>query len=174
MTCAHALGLIDAGPLVLSRAEEREAAARHADVCPTCRPARTLAAMLDAGVSAWPSIELPRDFSPTVMARIEALDRRRAEMAAVADSSERRTREHQWSPIAMATGALAAGVAVSTMADGQAASFAATERLGHIATNAIASPANLGGLLAMFASLVLYAAGLFAPLTSGRAGHREL
>ena len=171
MTCAHVLGLIDAGPLVLSRVEERDTASRHADVCPTCGHARTIAGMLDAGLSAWPSTELPDDVGPAVMARIEALDRTRAEMTAGEDASESRTREHQWSPIAMATGALAAGVAVSTMADGQAISFAATERLGHIATNAIASPANFGGLLTMFASLVLYAAGLFAPLKSGR--HRE-
>ena len=168
MTCAHVLGLIDAGPFVLSRAMELEAAWRHAEGCPSCRHARAIIGTLEAGLSAWPSTELPRDLAPGVMAGIEALDRRRAEARALEDA-----REHQWSPVAIATGALAAGVAVSSIADGQSSSLAVTERLGHIATNALASPANVGGLLAMFASLLLYAAGLFAPLRSDRASDPE-
>jgi hypothetical protein len=173
MTCAHVLGLIDAGPFVLSRATELEAAWRHAEGCPTCRHARAVIGTLEAGLSAWPSTELSRDLAPGVMAGIEALDRRRAEARTLEDAGESRAREHQWSPIAIATGALAAGVAVSSIGEGQSSSLAVTERLGHIATNALASPANFGGLLAMFAGLLLYAAGLFAPLKSGRASHPE-
>jgi hypothetical protein len=159
MNCTHALGLIDAGPFVLSRRADVESALRHADACPACRHALDVTRAIDARLERWPSAELPHDLSAGVMTRIAAIERARAE--AVGEVALP-VREHQWAPLAVA-GALTVGAAVTALVDRQV-SFTAVEPLGQIATSVSMSPAHSAGALAVCGSLLLYAVGLFAPL----------
>jgi hypothetical protein len=166
MNCTHALGLIDAGPFVLSRPKDIEEAMRHADACPACRQARDVTRTLDARLERWPSAELPHDLSAGVMTRIAAIERARAEAVATAGEVAPLVREHQWAPLAVA-GAVTVGAAVTSLVDGHV-SFTAAEPLGHIAASVSMSPAHSAGVLAVVGSLLLYAVGLFAPLRSSR------
>src|SRR5262245_63050940 len=70
MTCAHVLGLIDAGPFAEYPPEHFDAAREHARQCPTCGPALAVATSLQSELATLPEPEALPDLANFVMARI--------------------------------------------------------------------------------------------------------
>ena len=135
MTCAHVLGLVDAGPFADYPQAHLDAAWEHARQCPTCGPALQASDRLTIDLAALPHPVPPPDLTLAVIARI----------ARVEEEPPVHARAHDWSPLITVLGGLAAGVAIalSTPSSGVAQ---------HTWMQVLA------------AGLGLYAAGLFAPL----------
>jgi hypothetical protein len=137
MTCAHVLGLIDAGPFADYPRAHLDAAWQHARQCATCGPALEAATRLAMDLAALPQPAPPPDLAAAVIARIA-----RIEPPPALQSSAR-----DWSIWITALGAFAACLAL-----------------------ALWTPSGGGAridimwALVLAAGLVLYAAGLFAPL----------
>jgi hypothetical protein len=75
MTCAHVLGLIDAGPLADYPRAHLDAAWRHASQCATCGRALETARDMTVGLTALPRPEPPADVTGVVLARIAQIER---------------------------------------------------------------------------------------------------
>ena len=142
MTCAHVLGLIDAGPFADYPRAHLDAAWEHARTCATCGPALEAADRLAKDLAALPQPVPPPDLAAAVIARIARIE---AEKPAVHDPA------HDWSPWITALGALAAGVAIAL----------STTSGGEVSIDVRWAPVLAAGL-------GLYAAGLFAPLGGKR------
>jgi hypothetical protein len=142
MTCAHVLGLIDAGPFADYPREHLNAAWAHARQCATCGPALQAAHRLASDLAAWPQPVPPSDLAAGVLARI----------ARLGDEPPVRSRAHDWSPPITVLGGLTAGVAIA------------------LSTPPGASPLTWAPILA--AGLGVYAVGLFAPLAGKRPRQR--
>ena len=142
MTCAHALGLIDAGPFAGYTPAHLAAAFEHARACPTCGPALAASRALDVGVAALPQVDAPPDLEKAVMARVARLEGPHA-AASTADPA--------WTAGAVIVGTVTAAVAV-------AIELSVTWKL--------LTPRPDTVLALLVVSLVIYTAGLFAPLTT--------
>jgi hypothetical protein len=165
MTCAHVLGLIDAGPLADYPRAHLEAAWAHARVCATCGPALATAAALTAQLRALAGPATP-DLSARVLARIEAAERERASMPLV---DERIADARGWPAWATAFGGLttAAGM-IWSMVESAAAIPGLTPRAGGMLT-LLAMPSTVTAACAIVYGLGLYLTGLFRPFVSPRA-----
>lgn len=164
MTCAHVLGLIDAGPFAAYPQEHLDAARDHARDCPTCGPALALSTALTTELTMLPEPEAPANLAGIVMARIAQLPESNLVPIAVSTPGRR-----DWAHGVTALGGLVAGLAVVlTMPNGASVlGEFVTPRL--IASGGMATmPASGAAALAIFAGLVLYTVGLFAPLRSER------
>ena len=78
MTCAHVLGLIDAGLRPGYPPSHVAAAWSHAETCPECGPAMAAAERLVRDLGDWPDVAAPVDVAAVVMARIAQVDEARA------------------------------------------------------------------------------------------------
>ena len=143
MTCAHVLGLIDAGPFADYPYDHLEAVRRHARGCPTCGPALKAAGLLAADLAALPHAVPPPHLEAVVLARIARADRRPAATSAAAPEGRSAFR---WMGATVA-GSLAAGFGIHGMTIGQSA-----------------APLAAVSMVAFAAGLALYLLGLFAPV----------
>jgi hypothetical protein len=153
MTCGHVLGLIDAGPFAGYPPEHIAAALEHARTCPACAPALAASTALAVELSERPQIAAPPDLEKTVMARIARLEDQPAVRAAAS---------HAWTAWAVMAGAMAAATAFAIVVA--------------IARNILTVKPDVV-LVLLTVSLLIYIAGLFAPLTtreSPREGRLDL
>lgn len=161
MTCAHVLGLIDAGPLADYPRAHLEMAWRHARGCPTCGPALGAATALTAGLHTLPRPAAPPDLEAIVMARIARVERDRQPAEAAAANASAGGRWMSWPVWTTALGGVAAGVSiVTTMRPMDLAS----PKVGGIAASLVAVPHIGASVLILTAGLVLYVAGLFGSI----------
>lgn len=143
MTCAHVLGLIDAGPFAGYPRAHLDAAWQHARECGTCGPALATAMALTTDLAALPQPAPPPDLAAAVLARVARIE----QLHATSDARE----AANWSPWATALGTLVAAIAiVVSMQPGDG------------------TPIPIA--LIVPASLALYVVGLFAPLREKRRG----
>ena len=167
MTCAHVLGLIDAGPFADYPATHLEAAWEHARGCGTCGPALRAAVSLTAGLADLPQAEPPAHLATAVMAQIARLDARQTSPAAAPVHQARVPAVSRWHDRAAAfAGVTAGGVVMLTLALAQGLAVDMTSsRLGAV-SGLLAGTTTplLWGTLA--ASLLLYLIALFVPLRS--------
>lgn len=169
MTCAHVLGLIDAGPFADYPGAHLDAAWQHARQCPTCGPALETATALTSDLAALPQPAPPSDLAAAVLARITEIDRPAAAVTAVPRARARLNARDWSSALATALGSLAAGAATAlSMHPGNAAPTApAWLGMGQMTAGLEAVPPTSTWALVLAAGLVVYAAGLFAPLGGG-------
>ena len=160
MTCAHVLGLIDAGPFADYPAAHLRAAWQHAQQCATCGPALAAATALTDDLAALPQLTPPPDLRGTVMARIAQLDEATARAEAASDARPP-SLVQDWPAWATALGTVSASAAIILWmpSDGLVGAYLAP-RLGLMTISATA------GTVSLAAGLVLYAVGLFAPVTT--------
>ena len=158
MTCAHVLGLIDAGPFADYPQEHLDAARAHARASPTSGPALAAATVMTAELRALPGHDAPGDLASIVMARIAQLPEPGSAVAAAT------VRRPDWAQTLTVLGGLVAGVAlILTMPTG-------AEALGDFVTprfsaGALATvPSSGPAVLAIGAGLLLYVTGLFGPV----------
>jgi len=165
MTCAHVLGLIDAGPFADCPQEHLDAARAHARQCPTCGPALALSTTLTSELATLPGPETPADLAGIVMARIAQLpesDDVRAPAPAAGT-----VRRRDWMQTVTTLGGLVAGLAVILTMPSGAAALGSFMTPRFIATGGLAAlPSSGPAALAIAAGLVLYVVGLFAPIRS--------
>lgn len=159
MTCAHVLGLIDAGPFADYPQEHLDAARVHARECPRCGPALEAATAMTAGLHALPGPDTPGDLASIVMARIAQLPE--SGSAAAAGAPRRR----DWTQVITVLGGLVAGLALilTTPTGADVLGGFVTPRFG--AAGALAAvPSSGPATLAIGLGLLLYIVGLFAPI----------
>lgn len=145
MTCRHVLDIIDAGPFAGCPPEDIAGAVAHAHGCARCGPAMATSNFFAEHLNALPLVERPPDLERMVMTRIARLE----EMPRATQPVSR-----AWPVWAVATGGVAAAVA-------SVIELAAVQQL------LPSRPAVL--LMVLTLSLLVYSAGLFAPLAT-RAG----
>jgi hypothetical protein len=165
MTCAHVLGLIDADRFADYSQAHLDAAWQHAHQCATCGPALNAAAALTRDLAALPQPGPPPGFAATVLARLAHVEQAQHGPVAVAPAATTpNPMPRDWSASAGALGGLAAGLVVvlPTLADGVRIGMM-SPRVGGV-TGVLAMPSTITGALVLGAGLMLYAAGLFAPL----------
>lgn len=164
MNCSHVLGLIDAGPFADYPAPHLDAAWRHATECATCGAALAASRALASGLAALPQPAPPPDLAAAVLARIARLDE-----APARTSAGVRSAAPAWPAWAATLGALAAAVAiVLSMWRGGGPAFADVMSPGAVlpAGGLVPLPDTIAGVVFLAAGLVLYAAGLFAAVSS--------
>ena len=155
MTCAHVLGLIDAGPFADYPRAHLDAAWQHARQCATCGSALQAATVLTADLAALPQPAVPPDLTAAVLTRLAQTDHARsAGVAATMRQTDVSSSADGWPAWATSLGALGVVIVVWIAADERAAMDIVSQT-----TSAIVLAASLG----------LYIAGLFAPL-AGRSG----
>lgn len=165
MTCTHVLGLIDAGPFADYPRAHLDAAWQHARQCATCGPALDAATSLAMDLTTLPQPAPPPDLTANVMARIARIDE--ATSAAMAGAERPAMHIRDWSAWATTLGGVAA-----------AAAIVMSTPLGHfmsldigwpgirgITQSLVTIPAPTTGTLALAAGLLLFAAGLFGPVS---------
>ena len=167
MTCAHVLGLIDAAPFADYPRAHLDEAWQHARKCGTCGPALKAAEALTANLAALPELRPSPEFADTVLARIAQIEQP-ARVAVATPATSPSSTPREWSASAAALGGLAAGLAIvlSIVAGEDVGISITSPRIGGI-TGLVAMPSTIRDALILGAGLMLYAAGLFAPL-SGR------
>ena len=171
MTCTHVLGLIDAGPFADYPRAHLDAAWQHARQCPACGPALEAAERLTGDLKALAQPALPPELASVVMARIARIDQELAAPAIAQPEASAGFGGGDWSVQAADAGGLAAAVAiVMSMPPGGMPAYIAAPAVGGIASGLVAMPASGTYAVVLAAGLMLYAAGLFAPLTGGRRG----
>ncbi len=169
MTCAHVLGLIDAGPFADYPSGHLDAAWHHARQCPTCGPALKATGTLTTDLAALPQPAPSSELAATVAARIAQAEAASARASAQTFATRPGFIAGYWSASASAFGALAAGLVIAlSMAVGNGAGISiAPPRVGGIAA-VIAMPATTAHALVLGAGLLVYVAGLFGPLSARR------
>jgi hypothetical protein len=170
MTCAHVLGLIDAGPFADYPPAHLAAAWQHARQCGTCGPALKAATGLTSVLTELALPAPPPHLAANVLARIARIESANPlPGAAVGSFATRAPITRDWSAWATAFGGLAAGLAiVLSMRLGDASAHFMWPRFRWITTDLIAMPASSRGTLFLGISLALYVGGLFAPLRDRR------
>jgi hypothetical protein len=166
MTCAHVLGLIDAGPFADYSSAHRAAAWEHARQCATCGPALEAMTALTTDLSGLAQPAAPPDLAAAVFARLARLEDPYPVPAAAEPATRALSGTRGWSAWATALGGLAAGlvVAVSMATADGALGDIASRRAGSMTAGLLALSSTTAWALALAASLSLYVAGLFAPL----------
>jgi hypothetical protein len=143
-----------------------DAAWKHARECATCGPALEAATALTADLAALPQPGPPPELSAAVLARIEQAEQAQpAGLAAAVPATRRSSILRQWSAQATVVGSLVAGlvIALSIVAGDGARSSLTSPRVGGLA-GLVSMPSTIIEGLVLGAGLLLYAAGLFAPL----------
>jgi hypothetical protein len=166
MTCDRVLGLVDADRLAEYPQAHLDAAWQHASQCATCGPALEAAAALTRGLEALPQPGPPPEFAATVLARLARTDQPQPGRPPIPRTASVASRmPHEWFASAAALGALVAGLAIvlPTFAGEGVRLGMMSPRVGGL-TAFLALPSTSTGALALVTSLLLYAAGLFAPL----------
>lgn len=145
MNCERVLGLLDAGPFADCARADLDAAYEHARQCANCGLAVESAAILTKALAALPQPDPPPNLGKAVLARITQIeDARRVAAGRSPEGSSRPT----WWAWATGVGGLVTGLTiVLSVRPGSAAS---------------------GQALGVAGGLMLYAAGLFAPLLPAR------
>ena len=166
MTCAHILGLIDAGPFADYPRAHLEAAWRHAAQCASCGQALETAREMTVGLTALPEPEPPTDMTSVVLARIAQTETLKA---------SRDQAGGRYGTASVSAGEMAAWV---TTLVGCAAGLAAVLSVlrsavrfdlssvytGSIAMGLAQLPPTSAQGLTLAAGLLLYAVGLLAPV----------
>ena len=161
MTCAHVLGLIDAGPFADYPQAHLDAAWQHARQCGTCGPALETAAALSTALAALPQFAAPPDLAAAVLTRVARGDAVQPATAAPATP--------EWSPWVTTLGGLGAGLAiVLSVLGGDVIPIAITAGSGGLAGALSAMPVTATWAPVLAVSLALYVAGLFAPVGGQR------
>ena len=161
MTCAHVLGLIDAGPFADYPRAHLEAAMQHARQCATCGPALQAATVLAADLAALPQIAAPPDLAGVVLARIARIEAAAALPVATTDASVPST-ERDWWSWATALGGLAAGLAIVLWMPADNGTLLGM--LPGVGTRGmLPMPSTTVTAFVLLAGLLLYVRGLFAP-----------
>ena len=167
MTCAHVLGLIDAGPFADYSSAHLDAAWQHARQCATCGPALEAATALTTDLAGLPQPAAPPDLTAAVLARITQIDGpHRAPVAAETSETIALSPTRAWPAWATALGGLAAGLMIAlSMASGDGPlGNIAPPGVGAMTAGLLEMPSTTTWALVLAASLALYVAGLFAPL----------
>jgi hypothetical protein len=166
MTCAHVLGLIDAGSLADYPGAHLDTAWQHARQCATCGPALEAATALTTDLARLPQPAPPAELARTVLARLARIEAAQSASAATVTQETRgRSDTHDWSPWATSLGSLAAGFAiVLSMPPGGGALIDITSPRVGVAAGVVAMHVTSTWTLVLAASLGLYVVGLFAPL----------
>jgi hypothetical protein len=149
MTCAHVVGLIDAGPFASYPPEHLAAALDHARACAACGAALAASRALAVDLPLLPQFDAPADLERAVMARIARLEDRPAAAHAA---------DHAWTAGAVIAGSMAAAIAALIEVS--------------VAWNVLAPRPDIVIAL-IVVSLVVYCAGLFAPVARRRHQLRE-
>jgi hypothetical protein len=166
MTCTHVLALIEAVPFEDYPRAHLDAAWLHARACVTCGPALQRATELATNLVALPLPKPSSEFATTVMARIAQVEQ--AQPAQVAAQGASMARD--WPAWAAAPGALAGGVVLLlSMTSEEMPMMNLTSSVGTGVTGWLSRPMSTNALV-LAAALVLYAAGLFAPLSRRHRG----
>lgn len=170
MTCAHVLGLIDAGPFADYPRAHLESAWQHAHQCATCGPAMEAATSLTIDLAALPQVAASPELTTAILARIARTEQGPpAPVSATMPAIKPRSITRDWWAWATTLAGLAVGlVTIQSMAPGGGAAIdIVSPKLGGMAGPLLAMPSTTTYALVLVGGLVLYAAGLFAPL-SGR------
>lgn len=168
MTCAHVLGLIDAGPFADYPSAHLAAAWEHATGCSTCGPARQAANAITAELTALPQPVPPSGLAESVMARITRIPGPIAEDAPAprreSTGAEDPDDSWSWTP---ALGVLSAALAIVLLA---AAGDLVRSDLWSFRTPSVRRLLTMPELnaltLGLVACLLVYIATLFSPLRS--------
>jgi hypothetical protein len=166
MTCAHVLDLIDAGPFAGCSAAHLAAAWEHAQGCPTCGPALGAATALTAGLSQMPQVAAPPTLAASVLARIARIDE--IAPASVPQGSNARSSTRDWSWWATAAGVVLVVLAMLPGPDGAATSGSGLLAIRGVTMGLVATPSATIATLLLATGLVVYMAGLFAPIRDRR------
>jgi len=166
MTCAHVLGLIDAGPFADYSSAHLDAAWQHARQCATCGPALEAATALTTDLAGLPQPAAPSNLTAAVLARIAQIDGRHpAPVTAEMPETRALSSPRDWSAWATAPGGLAAGLMIAlSMASGDGALGNIAPGVGAMTAGLLEMPSTTTWALVLAAGLALYVAGLFAPL----------
>jgi len=169
MTCAHVLGLIDAGPFAEYPRPHLEAAWQHARRCATCGPALRMATALPADLAALEQPAPSLDMTAIMLARVAQIDAPQPADVGMAMSATRPpSSPRDRSAWAVALGALSVGVViVVSLLPSEAVQISMAAPAVEMKTGLIAMSSTPRDALGVAAGLMLYAAGLFGPL-SGR------
>ena len=169
MTCAHVLGLIDAGPFADYPAPHLEAAWQHARQCATCGRALRMATALPADLAALEQPVPPTHMTAIILARVAQLDEPQpADVGTAVSATRPSSSPHDRSAWAVALGALSVGVViVVSLLPSEAVRINMAAPAVGMKTGLIAMSSTPRDALGVAAGLMLYAAGLFGPL-SGR------
>ena len=165
MTCSHVLGLIDAGPLADCPPAQLDAAWQHARDCASCGPALQASKALTSGLRGMPQVSPPPELAATVLARIARL-----EDAVAPVGSRAEARRGSPAPALATVGAalVAAALAVpgvASLSSPASISIALlSPKVGGWTSGLLDIPAATIWTLVLTAGVVLYAAGLFAPI----------
>jgi hypothetical protein len=170
MTCAHVLGIIDAGPFADCRPGDLDAAHRHAQRCPTCTIAFERAAALTAQLQAFPAPAPPPDLTRAVLARIARIDDKDAAGDAVASAAGRtRSALSVFSAegrllLMTLAGAVAAAMAIGVWLAWGPPLDVLSGRIGDVPLGKITTRTQLLAALGLLAGLWLFISGVFSPL----------
>jgi hypothetical protein len=165
MTCTHVLGLIDAGSFADYSRAHLDAAWEHARQCATCGPALRAATALTAELGSLPQPSPPPDLTAAILARVARIEAATPAPAAMMEARAPSV-ARDWSSWATALGGVATGLAIvwSTLRGDGAPIDNALPGVHGITAGLVAMPSTTTGALVLAAGLVLYTAGLFAPL----------
>ena len=168
MTCAHVLGLIDAGPFAGYPRAHLDAAWRHARQCATCGPALDAATALTTELAALAQPAAPPNLAADVLARIAQIEPV-ASVASGRSETPAPSITRDWPAWATSLGGLTAGLAIVVAPPGGGTLIKITSSsVGGTAVGVGAMPSTVTAALVLAAGLVLYAAGLFGPLGGER------
>jgi hypothetical protein len=163
MTCAHVLGLIDAGALADYPRARIDAAWQHARGCPECGRALEAAAALTSDLAGLPVLEPPSRLGASVMARIAQLEHTRLdEMTVSAPAPGARSVLSEWATVVSAIGASAVAFVLGLAMTGEGTGSSTALPGGGMAGMIPVPPEAL----VVSAGLLVYVIGLFAPLWS--------
>lgn len=166
MTCAHVLGLIDAGSFAGYPRAHLDAAWRHAGQCATCGPALETATVLATDLAAMPQPVAPQHLAGQILAEVSRVEEAR-EVSARADRAEVR-RRRAWRESALVAAPFVAALALLlAWADPSAMDFF-SPRVGGIRRGILTMPALAPASAALAATILLYASSLLAPFGGRR------
>ena len=166
MTCAHVLGLFDAGPFADYPRAHLDAAWQHARQCATCGPALEAATALTVDLAALAQLAPPPDMTGAVLARVARIEQARSAAAEETPATGTVLERAGWSVWVTMLGGLVAGTAVLlAMLPGDWAPFyIAPVSIGEMRGGLFAMPPLTIWTVVLAAGLGLYVGGLFAPL----------
>ena len=165
MTCAHVLGLIDAGPFADYPAAHLEAAWDHARHCATCGSALEAATALTTNLASLPHPAPPPHLATAVMARIARLGAHAPSRAAEQPRIARASGLNRWQDRTAVCAGLAAGCLIAlSIALGEGPAIDLTSpRIGGMSGSLGMQAISTSGVM-LVVSLVLYLIALFVPL----------
>ena len=168
MTCKQVLALIDAVPIAEWRPAQLEAAERHGRDCSRCHDALADAREMGSALADRPEPALPQDLAATTMARIARLEdeqtvpvRDGSKSAEAAVGGNRRA----WVWV-LAGHAAGLGALAFLVLTGGSVPDVTSSRISGGMGSLVNTPQSAPVALVLATGLLLYVAGLFAPLRS--------